>query len=175
MRMPGHRELLLLGVAAVAGTAAALTAFGVMPWEHSGRVLPPARARAYNNVTACLLTGKSGLADTTAAQEWAGLEAASRATDDRVSYLAAAGPATAAGAAPYVGTLLVRGCAVIVAAGAPQRAAVLAAAAAHPATRFVVTGPAQGSANLTSLPFTTSGLSEAVASAVEAQLHALTA
>jgi basic membrane lipoprotein Med (substrate-binding protein (PBP1-ABC) superfamily) len=172
MRMPGHRELLLPGVAAGAGALAVLTAFGVMPWYHSGRALPPARARAYKNLDACLLTGSKGLAGTTAAQEWAGLENASRATDDQVSYLAAAGPATEADAAPYVGSLLDRGCKVIVAAGAPERAAVLAAAAGNPATRFVVPGPAQGPANLTALPFTTSGLTTAITTAVEAQLQA---
>ena len=56
-----------------------------------GRALPPARARVYESVDACLLTGARGLSDPAAAQDWAGMEAASRATSARVSYLAVTG------------------------------------------------------------------------------------
>lgn len=173
MRWPGRWEMAVLGVVAVAGTVAALMVSGArLPWSPGGRALPPARARSYENVDACLLTGPRGLADPVAAQEWAGLEDASRATTARVSYLAATGPATAAGTAPFVGSLLVRGCQVIVAAGVPERAAVLADAARYPETRFVVAGPAAGAPNLAALPFTPSGLPAAIASAVESGLRA---
>lgn len=173
MRLPGRWEMLVLGVVAVAGTVAGLMAAGVrLPWSPGGRVLPPARARVYKNLDACLLTGPAGLAAPAAAQEWAGLEDASRATSARVSYLAATGAATQAQASPFLGSLLVRGCQVIVAAGSPERAAVLTDAARYPATRFVVTGAAAGPPNLTALPFAPSGLPAAIASAVEAGLRA---
>ena len=116
--------------------------------------------------------GARGLADPVAAQVWAGMEDASRATTARVSYLAVTGPATEAEAAPFVGSLLVRGCRVIVASGAARQAAVLADAGRYPDTRFVVTSPAVGPANVTALTFTTTGLRAAVAAAVESGVHA---
>lgn len=163
--------LVLLGLcAAAAGTGIGLAVSG----SHSGRVLPPSRARVYESVDACLLTGATGLADPAAAQSWAGMEQASRATTARVSYLAVTGPATEAGAEPFAGSLLVRGCKVIVASGAPQRAAALAEAGHFTAVRFVVAGPAAGSPpNVTALAFTTSGLQAGVASAVTADLNAV--
>lgn len=174
MRLPNRWETLALGAAAVAGTVAGLLATGTpLPWSPGGQALPPSRARAYHDATAaCLLTGKDGLADPAAAREWAGLEEASRATSDRVSYLAATGPATEAGTAPFVGSLLVRGCQVIVAAGTPERAAVLADAPRYPRTRFIVTGPASGPSNLTALAFTTTGVPATIATTVEADLNA---
>jgi len=173
MRLPGRWVWLTLGGAAVAGVALGLVVSGVrLPWSSGGRVLPPVRARVYENVDACLLTGARGLADPVAAQVWAGMEDASRATTARVSYLAVTGPATAAEAEPFVGSLLVRGCKVIVASGAAEQAAVLADAGRFPGTRFVVTSAATGPSNVTALAFTTSGLRAAVAAAVESGVHA---
>jgi basic membrane lipoprotein Med (substrate-binding protein (PBP1-ABC) superfamily) len=124
-------------------------------------------------VDACLLTGSQGLADPAAAQAWAGLEDASQATTARVSYLAVTGPATEAGAQPFAGTLLVRGCDVVVASGAAERAALLAEAPQFSSVRFVVDGAAAGSpSNVTALAFATSGLRAGVASAVEADVRA---
>ena len=144
-RLPGR--WVLLGVcAAVAGAGVGLAVSGApSPWSPGGRALPPARARVYENVDACLLTGAQGLADPPAAQAWAGMEDASRATSARVSYLAVTGPATEAEAVPFAGTLLVQGCKVIVASGAAERAAALAEAGRFGSVRFVVTGPAAGS------------------------------
>ena len=157
----------------MAGVALGLVVSGVrLPWSSGGRVLPPVRARVYENVDACLLTGARGLADPVAAQVWAGMEDASRATTARVSYLAVTGPATAAEAEPFVGSLLVLGCKVIVASGAAEQAAVLADAGRFPGTRFVVTSAATGPSNVTALAFTTSGLRAAVAAAVESGVHA---
>jgi hypothetical protein len=142
-------------------------------WSSGGRALPSARARVYENVDACLLTGAQGLSDRAAAQAWAGMEAASKATSARVSYLAVTGPPTLVAAEPFAGTLLVRGCKVIVASGAAERAAALAEAGRFSSVRFVVTGPATGSpANVTALAFTPSGLAARVASAVEAGVRA---
>ena len=165
----------LLGLCtATAGTGIAVALSGApLPWSSGGRALPPARARAYENVDACLLTGSRGLADPPAAQAWAGLEDASEATSARVSYLAVTGPATEAAAVPYAGSLLVRGCKVVVASGAAERAAALSEAARFSSVRFVVEGAAAGApSNVTALAFMTSGLRAGVASAVEAGVRA---
>jgi hypothetical protein len=173
MRLPGRWVLLALCVA-VACVGIGLAVSGApLPWSPAGQALPTPRARVYENVDACLLTGASGLSDPVAAQEWAGMEDASKATSARVSYLAVTGPATVAQAEPFAGSLLVSGCKVVVAAGAAPRAAALAEAGRFGSVRFVVTGPAAGSSpNVTALVFTTSGLRSGVASAVEADVHA---
>jgi hypothetical protein len=172
-RFPG-RWLLLGLCTAAAGAGIGLAVSGApLPWSPGSRTLPPARARAYESVDACLLTGSRGLADPAAAQAWAGLEDASKSTTARVSYLAVTGPPTQAAAAPFAGSLLVSGCKVVVASGAAERAAALADAGKFSSVRFVVTGAAAGSPpNVTALAFTTSGLRPAVASAVTAGVHA---
>jgi hypothetical protein len=173
VRLPGRWVLLGLCAAVVGAGIGLAVSGGPLPWSGGGRALPPPRARVYENVDACLLTGARGIADPDAAQAWAGMQDASRATSARVSYLAVTGPATAAQAEPFAGSLLVGGCKVIVAAGAAERAAALAEAPRFGAVRFVVPGAAAGSGpNVTALTFTLSGLRSAVASAVEAGVHA---
>jgi basic membrane lipoprotein Med (substrate-binding protein (PBP1-ABC) superfamily) len=165
----------LLGVcSAVAGVGIVLAVSGSpLPWSSGGRALPPARTQVYEDVDACLLTGAGGLNDPQAAQTWAGMEDASTATTARVSYLAATGPATEAQAVPFVNTLLVQGCKVVVASGAPERAAVLADARLYASVQFVIAGPAADRpSNVTALVFTPAGLQAGVASAVEADVHA---
>jgi len=173
MRLPGRWVLLGL-CTAVAGVGVGLAVSGApLPWSAGGRALPPPRARVYENVDACLLTGAQGLADPTAAQVWAGMEDASRATSARVSYLAVTGPATAAQAEPFAGSLLVGGCKVVVASGTAERSAALAEAARFSSVRFVVTGAAAGNPpNVTALAFTPAGLRAGVASAVTAGVRA---
>jgi basic membrane lipoprotein Med (substrate-binding protein (PBP1-ABC) superfamily) len=172
MRLAGR--LVLAGLcAAAAGTGIGLAVSGGS--SPGGTALPAsqAKSRVYESVDACLLTGARGLADPAAAQAWAGLQQASRATTARVSYLAASGPATEAAAQSFAGSLLVRGCKVVVASGAPERAAVLAEAARFASVRFVVEGPAAGSPpNVTALAFAPAGMAAGVASAVEAGVRA---
>jgi basic membrane lipoprotein Med (substrate-binding protein (PBP1-ABC) superfamily) len=169
MRLWGRWVLVGLGTAVVGVGIGLAVSGGPLPWSSSGgRALPPARARVYESVDACLLTGSQGLADPVAAQVWAGMEDASKATSARVSYLAVTGPATQAQATPFAGTLLLRGCKVVVASGPAERAAVLAEAARFASVRFVVEGAAPGSPpNVTALAFSTSGVRASVASAVE--------
>ena len=172
-RLPGRWLLLgLCTVAAGVGIGLALSA-APLPWSGGGRVLPPARARAYENVDACLLAGAKGLADPTAAQVWAGMEDASKTTTARVSYLAVTGPPTEAAAEPYVGSLLVQGCKVVVASGPAERAAALAEAGKFSDVRFIVQGATAGSPpNVTALAFASSGLRATVATAVTSGVHA---
>jgi hypothetical protein len=68
MRVPGRWVLLGLGIALV-GTGIGLAVSGApLPWSPGGRVLPSARARVYESVDACLLTGSQGLADPVTSQ-----------------------------------------------------------------------------------------------------------
>jgi hypothetical protein len=133
--------VLAAGLAAAAGVTAGLL---ISSLSGSGTPAPPARARVYANVDACLLTGPGGIADPAVAPAWAGLEDLSASGRARVSYLAVTGPATTANALPYLGSLVLRKCAVIVAAEGPERAAVLADATRFPSVRFVLVGAGAG-------------------------------
>lgn len=175
MRRLGAGTWVVLGVVVAAGVAAGLEVAGL-----PGGGATAARARVYENVDACLLTGRNGVNDPAAAPVWAGLEDASAATSARVSYLAVTGPGTVANAESFLGSLLVRGCRVVVASGGPERSAVLAQAPRFPRVRFVVTGATVGSgtgsgtgaANVTGVVFATSGVRAAVAAAVESGIRA---
>ena len=108
-----------------------------------GNVAPtPSRARVYANVDACLLTGPGGVADPAAAPVWAGMEDVSATGQVRTSYLAVPAPATTASVQSHLGSLLVSRCDLIIAVGAPERAAVLAQAGKLPSVHFLVLGPA---------------------------------
>jgi hypothetical protein len=111
------------------------------------------------------------------------MEDASLATRVRVSYLTVTGPGTAANAGPFLGSLLVRGCRVIVAADAPERAAALADARQFPRVQFIVTGagiigpsagPSAGGGvqNVTTLTAGAPGMRAASAAAVESAVRA---
>ena len=167
MRLSGWKRprwwLAAAGVAAVAGLGLGLW-FGTR-----GRYIPPARARLYSASSACLLTGPRGLADRQVAPVWAGMEDASLVTRTKVSYLAVAGPGTLGDAMPYLGSLVVRHCDVIIAVGQPQTAAVNADSSRFPATRFVAVGSGAPRRNVTVVPAGSSGMVRSrVAGLVEA-------
>lgn len=162
MRWPSRGVLGVLAVVVAAGVAAGLWLSDTM----GGGPVPAARARVYVNVDACLLTGSSGVSDPAVAPVWAGMEDASLATRVRVSYLQVSGPATEANALPFLGSLLIRGCKVIVAAGGAERAAVLEDARRFPAVRFVIFGAGTAPSNVTVLAFQTGGVRSSVASVV---------
>lgn len=148
--------------------AVVLLAMGVVGWLvwPSGPDTSATRARQYRDVDACLLTGASGITQAEAAAVWSGLQEVSKQTAVRVSYLPVAGPATVKNARPFVATLVQRHCRAIVAVGAPEVSAAVAAAATTPTVAFVVVGsPAASSPNLVSLSPNTE-LSTAVAAAV---------
>lgn len=156
------------GIVAVAAVAVALSVWAL---GGSGSATPAARARVYSSYQACLLTGAAGISSGPAAQVWAGMEDASARTRAKVSYLSVSGPATAANAGTFLGSLLVRKCGVIVATGSPQQAAVLAQAPRHPGVRFVLagagdTGPVAGT-NVAVAAAGESGVRGAVAALVE--------
>jgi hypothetical protein len=130
------RRLLGGGLGAVV-VAAAVVTIVVLP---GGQTQPPARARIYTAFSACLLTDAHGLAGSPAKEAWAGMERASLATHARVSFLAVAGAATRGNAVPYLATLVMRRCNVIVATGAVQAAAVALDAGRFGSVRFVTIG-----------------------------------
>ncbi|WP_328456734.1 hypothetical protein [Amycolatopsis sp. NBC_00438] len=155
------------GVILVAGVA-------VLLWWPRGddRGLPPARARVYADYSACLLTGPEGLAAPGVAPVWAGLQDASGDTGTKVSYLAAAGPATDANYLPYLNSLAQRRCDVVLTVGEPGTAVALAQAGTHPAIRFVAIGAAGGAAANVSPVGVTEHLRADVADAVREAAHA---
>jgi len=114
---------------------AVVLAAGLAAWSLWPRHTAAPQARQYLNATACLLTGKAGIApDTPAAQEWASMEAASVTTHVMVSYLPGTGPADVP---VMLNTLILRECGVIITADAAP-AQVLNAAQAHPQQHFLL-------------------------------------
>ncbi|MEU7790327.1 hypothetical protein [Amycolatopsis sp. NPDC049159] len=159
-------------VAAAAGVVAAGVVVAVAVWPSGEQPdLPPARARVYADFSACLLTGGQGLASPGAGPVWAGLQDASGDTGIKVSYLAAAGPATDANYRPYLTSLLQRRCDVVLTVGEPGGAVALAEAPGHPATGFVVVGDSAPQAANVSPVRVTDHVRQDVAEAVRTAAH----
>lgn len=127
---------------------------------------PPTRARAYNALTFCLLTGPQGVANQSAAPVWSGVEAASRATSDQAEFLAASAPVeTVSAVTPFVNSLVQQHCGVVIAVGPVEVASAQAVAAANTGIDFVLAGGGSAAANVSVVSDVSSG---SVASAVEA-------
>jgi hypothetical protein len=119
-------------IAAMAAVAVFITAWVL--WLRPGTAATP-RARQYLDVSACLLTGSSGVAPgTPGAQAWHAMQSASLASHVMVSYLPDAGPANVPA---LLNTLVERRCGVIVVTGA-SRTQVTSAAKANPGRRFIL-------------------------------------
>jgi hypothetical protein len=132
-----------LKVKAAVAAGVAVAAF-IIAWALWPSPAPP-QARQYLDVSACLLTGASGITPgTTGAQAWHAMESASLTSHVMVSYLPARGPADVP---VMLSTLVERRCGVIVVTDA-TRIQVAGAAKANPGRRFVLvtTSPAAGSA-----------------------------
>lgn len=160
----GRGALPAAGAALVLGMLASCSSGG-------GPAAVPSRARAYANVDACLLTGPHGVFDPAAVPVWAGMEDVSATGQVRASYLEVPNPVTAGSAQSHLNSLIVQKCALIVAVGDQEKAAVLAEAKQFPSVRFVVLGAAgKVPSNVDDLAFTTttSATRAAVASAVRA-------
>jgi hypothetical protein len=130
-------------VKAAVAAGVAVAAF-VIAWALWPSPAPP-RARQYLDVSACLLTGASGITPgSTGAQAWHAMESASLTSHVMVSYLPATGPADVP---VMLNTLVERRCGVIVVTDA-TRVQVAGAAKANPGRRFVLvtTSTAAGSA-----------------------------
>jgi len=124
-----YRLWLWAATAVVVVVAAGFTTWTL--WPHS----PTPRARQYLNVTACLLTGPSGVAPgTSAAPVWTAMQSASVATHVMVSYLPDTGSADAG---PMLNALVQRRCGVIIATGG-LTAEVSRAGQADPHQRFLL-------------------------------------
>lgn len=136
-----------LGVAAGLVAAAGLTA-GLLA---SSVGSPAVGERPYLSFTGCLLTDSDGINGQPAAAAWAGLQDAAAATRMQAQYLAvpASAPETAAGAGPYLASLVTQRCGLVVAAGAAQAAAVASDASRFKTVRFVVIGGAASGPNVT--------------------------
>lgn len=136
------------GAWAAAGTllvVCALVAVWVFGGDDEAAGPPDARARQYQDVDACLLTGEDGIkAGTPAAAVWQGMEEASGDTRARVTHVPVMGEQTAANALPHLNGLIQRDCEVVLATGPAQTETVRKAAAGHPRVRFVVVGSGTG-------------------------------
>lgn len=136
----GGRTIALLAGAVIVVAAVAVTGYFLSRTETERR-LPDTRARSYEDVDACLLTGKDGItAGTTAADVWQGMQDASLRTHARVSYVPVTGEQSAANAGPYLNGLLQRSCDVVLAAGSPEVEAAERAAPLHRTVDFVLVG-----------------------------------
>lgn len=138
-------------IVAVAAVAAFVTAWVL--WPKPADVVP--RARQYLDVSACLLTGASGVAPgTPGAQAWRAMQSASLASHVMVSYLPSTGPADVP---VLLNTLVERQCGVIVVTSA-SRIQVTSAAKANPGRRFILVtssiavGPAAVPSNAVVVP-----------------------
>lgn len=145
------RRFRWVAAAVVATAAIAIGVVLALP-SHAQRVLPPARARTYTAFTACLLTDASGLTDEQAVPVWQGMQAASKQTSGKVSYLAASGPDTEQNAAIFINTLAQRRCDLILAVGPSEIGAAQAQAAIFKTARFVLVGGGQTAANVIVVP-----------------------
>jgi hypothetical protein len=103
---------------------------------------PVVGERPYLSFTGCLLTDADGINGQPAGAAWAGLQDAAAATRMQAQYLAvpSSAPQTAAGVAPYLASLVVQHCGIIVAAGPAQAAAVAGDARRFRSVRFIVVG-----------------------------------
>ncbi len=137
-------------MAGVGGAALIVLVAAAAVWA-SASGSPAPRALQWLAYTACLLTDSHGIAAAQAAQVWAGMQDASLATHAKVEYLPVMSGSTAAAAGPYLASLLQRHCAIVVATGAAQVAAVSAQAARFPSVRFVVVGPAAAGTHVTAV------------------------
>jgi hypothetical protein len=155
-----------------AAAATVLVAVGLiawLAWPSTPAVPGASRVRQYSDVRACLLTGSAGIANSQAANAWAGLQAVSLATKAMVSYQPAVGPPTAAATIPYLASLAQRQCRVIVAVGHGPVAAVGADAARFTQIRFVVVAGHASGPNVTAVsPAPAAQLRAAIRAAVSA-------
>jgi hypothetical protein len=152
--------LLAVGIAVAVVVAWAL-------WPRPAATASP--ARQYLNVSACLLTGPSGIvAGTTGAPVWDAMESASLATHVMVSYLPDTSPADAV---PMLNALIERKCGLIVAAGVPA-GQVIAAADANPHEQFMLVAAMSHSATPPNAVVVSPG---SAAAPIDQAIHALAA
>jgi basic membrane lipoprotein Med (substrate-binding protein (PBP1-ABC) superfamily) len=127
--------VLIIAVTAVAAVALA--------WSLRPRPVTAPQARQYLNLSACLLTGPSGVVPgTPAAAAWAAMESASLATRVMVDYLPDTGPADVT---PMLNTLIQRQCGMIITTGAAA-SQVIEAAKANPRQQFMLVSAAGSTA-----------------------------
>ncbi|HEV2637974.1 MAG TPA: hypothetical protein VGX23_22690 [Actinocrinis sp.] len=156
-----------LGGAAVIAVGA-LVAVIVWPSPAPAPYRPAARARVYNTVTICLLTGPLGVAGTDAAPVWAGVTKAADAANGQSQFLSATTtPETVGSVTPFANSLVQQQCALVVAVGPVEVAAVESIAPTDAKTRFLVVGKGTASANVKVVTDTSTN---SVAAAVQADL-----
>jgi hypothetical protein len=88
---------------------------------------------------------------------------ASLATHTKVSHLAVMGPQTGDNALTFLGSLLIRHCQVVLAAGQPERDAVAHQASKYASIQFAVVGGTSTAPNITVLSGNAAAIRDAAA------------
>ncbi len=96
------------------------------------------RERSFSGVSGCLLTDARGLSGSPADAVWAGLQEASARTSATASYVPVLTNASSSEVVPYVNSLILSRCDLVVGVGPAQARAVASVAQVHPAVRFAV-------------------------------------
>lgn len=130
----------------VAALGAVLAVVAWVAWPVAEPEVP--RAREYRDYDMCLLTGQKGIAEGPAAAAWAGMQTVSLETNVRVGYMPVSGEQTPARAQQFLATQVQQRCAIIVAVGEAQVAAVAAVKDQYPLVKFVPLGEQVDSAAL---------------------------
>jgi basic membrane lipoprotein Med (substrate-binding protein (PBP1-ABC) superfamily) len=155
-------------LAVAGGLALAIIAVIVIVALTSGGGQTTPGERPYLAFKGCLLTDWHGLAGSRSAAAWAGLQQASAATRMQAQYLTV--PQTASSAAPFLASLIVQRCGLVVAQGPREAAAVMADARRFPQVRFVVVGGRASGANVTVVSGPASALRSQVAALAQSAL-----
>jgi basic membrane lipoprotein Med (substrate-binding protein (PBP1-ABC) superfamily) len=122
------------------GATVAVVAIAVLWAAWPAPQAPAPRARQYLDVTACLLTDEHGLSGPTASGVWAAMQDASAATRVRVQYRTPAKTETAEDVAPYLTSMALARCDLIVTTDRASATAAQRAAKQFPRTTFYVIG-----------------------------------
>lgn len=150
------------------GCAAALVIL-LLPSHQSPEAFNP-RTHTYTEHSACLLTDAHGITSTTAGAAWAGMQQATKTTAERTSTLPVTGAQTLQNAETYLNTLALRGCQVIIGAGALPGQALAARATAYPHIQFIAVADAAPTQKATNLTAVSDQEASTIAHTVEAAL-----
>jgi basic membrane lipoprotein Med (substrate-binding protein (PBP1-ABC) superfamily) len=110
---------------------------------------PEPRARQFLELTACVVTDERGVSGPEAAEVWAGLGEASKATRVQTEYMAVQGEPTLENARAYVNGMAVGHCDLLFAVGEVQVNAVEDTAEHFPKVRFYTLGGRDVGGNVT--------------------------
>ena len=173
LRSLGGRTLAMIAGAVVVALAVIVT--GIVLSRHDSRPpIPATRARHYTETDACLLTDHQGVAGSTAAAVWKGMQDASLKTHARVSYSSVTGEQSTANARPFLNAMLQGSCEIVLAVGGPEVKAAQETTGRYAKRGFVLIGSGDGATAAKNVTWVSDGdgLRAGVAAAVERAVDA---